>query len=189
MGAGHRDVVRRDLRGVASNRGRPLGARRTGDSLAGHPPRVRRRCSRAGEPGARAVDRLGGRARPGRRRNRPPAGGRHRRHRRTGTRRRAARRPHVREDARLHPRPAIRRREPHGGASLRPHARGSGAGSPVRGTARERRPHHVARRPGVGGVPAAGADTRRRRRRGLRQGLQTPRPGLPRRTRDRTARP
>ena len=49
---------------------------------------------------------------------------------------------------------------------------------PFVGAAGERRPHHAARRARVGRVPAAGADARRRRRRGVRQGGQAARPRL-----------
>ena len=153
------------------------------DPLAGRAPRLRRSGPRAGEPGARPHRRLGGGPRARRRGDRPRPGGRGRRDRRSRPRRRPPRRRHLRQDARLQPRSPAAGRESPRRASLRPDARRPRPRAAVRGPAGERRAHHAARRARLGRVPAAGADARRRRRRGVRQGGQAAGARLSRRCR------
>ena len=183
----YRDILRRDLRGGAPRGRRRRLDRGPRDPLAGRASRLRRSGARAGEPGARPHHRLGGGPRARRRGDRPRPGRRRRRDRRSRPGRRPPRRRHLRQDARLQPRSPAAGRESPRRTSLRADARRPRPGAAVRGPAGERRAHHAARRAGLGRVPAAGADARRRRRRGVRQGGQAAGARLSRRSGDRAA--
>ena len=94
-----------------------------------------------------------------------------------GPRRVAPRRDQLRQDARLGPRQAARRRQPPRGPPVRRLAARSGrgrarraAGLPARRPDRVGRPHVPRRDARPPDVPAARPDGRRRRRRGVRQG-------------------
>ena len=182
-----RDILRRDLRGGAPRRrrGRIGGGPR--HPVAGRSPGLRRRGARAGQPGPRPHHRLGGRSRAGRRRHRPLAARRRGRHRRARSGRRAAGGRHLRQDPRVQPRPSAPRREPSRRPPFRAVARGPRPRAAVRRAAGERGAHHAARRSGLGRVPPAGPDPGRRRRRGIRQGGQAARPGVPGRAGHRAA--
>ena len=189
-----REQLRRDRHGGRRRRGAHARQRRRDPDRLPRP--LRRGCPRDREPQAHRGDRRGLRgghgaggplaraaraARPPRaRRGRRDAGPRPGRGARGGHR--------LRQGARVGGGPPARVREPPRGAPVRQPVRNARPGPPLRGEPPVGRAHDARARARLGRLRGARRDARRRRGRGVRQGGQGARPGLPGRPGDQPAR-